>query len=192
MQKTILAVLGLLLCVACGNTVTRAERKLIGSQRDSVMRVLKVTDREDSLLLRKTSREVSPEMLSSEPLSILCSRMLTTVTAPENDGVGIAAPQVGLLYNLIAVQRFDKPQEPFEFYANPKITFRSEECSVGREGCLSVPDRYGMVSRSDSIVLEYVDPTTLQTRTESVVGFTAVIFQHETDHLAGVLYTDKY
>ena len=92
--------------------------------------------------------------------------------------------------------RFDKPEEPFEIYANIRIVRRSEKMVTGGEGCLSVPDMHGEVERSEEIEIEYVDMEQLEkgkyaTKKEVINGFTAIIFQHETDHLEGIIYTDR-
>jgi peptide deformylase len=88
------------------------------------------------------------------------------------------------------VQRFDKAGEPFEFFLNPEIIAMLGENKPGGEGCLSVPDMRGVVSRSHHIVLRYRDVDFVE-HTDTIEGFTAVIFQHEVDHLDGVLYIDK-
>jgi peptide deformylase len=71
----------------------------------------------------------------------------------------------------------------------------SESLESGPEGCLSVPGRRGEVLRAKEIVIEYADVSRLDEEEfmvrETVTGFTAVIFQHEIDHLDGVLYIDK-
>jgi peptide deformylase len=92
--------------------------------------------------------------------------------------------------------RYDKPEEPFEVYANIRITRRSESTTIGEEGCLSVPDMHGEVERSEEIEIEYVDMEQLKkglyaTKREIIHGFSAVIFQHEVDHLEGIIYTDR-
>jgi peptide deformylase len=113
------------------------------------------------------------------------------------------------------VQRFDKGvagadgemEYPFEVYPNIRITWASDSLSAGPEGCLSVPGRRGEVMRSKEIVVEYADMAAIKeissekTKTgsaenipmirDTVNGFTAVIFQHEIDHLDGVLYIDR-
>ena len=104
--------------------------------------------------------------------------------------MGIAAPQVGLLRRLVAVQRFDKEGEPFEFFVNPEIIELGEDTELGGEGCLSVPEIRGEVMRAQSLVLRYRDAK-FDEHTEHIEGFTAVIFQHEIDHLDGVLFIDK-
>ena len=174
---------------------TKEELSLIHSA-DSIMRVLVVTDSLDNQVLRAQSTDLSTTALLSDDYSRLCELMLATVTHPSQDGVGIAAPQVGLNRRVVAVMRFDKPGEPFEIYANIQIVRRSESTAIGGEGCLSVPDMHGEVERSEEIEIEYVDMEQLKdgkyvTKREIVNGFTAVIFQHETDHLEGIIYTDR-
>ncbi|MDO9680499.1 MAG: peptide deformylase, partial [Bacteroidales bacterium] len=77
-----------------------------------------------------------------------------------------------------------------EVYLNPKIVQYSQLKQERREGCLSVPDRRGdPKSRSYAILLEY-NRADMSLHREMVEGFTAIIFQHEIDHLNGVLFTD--
>ena len=165
---------------------------------DSIMRVLTVEDSVDLAVLRAESRDFSLDELASEEFKRLGLRMISTVTHPSQDGVGIAGPQGGLSRRIVAVQRFDKVGEPFEVYANVKIVWMSDSLAYGPEGCLSVPDRRGNVLRSQEIVIEYADIAALQHGLtdipmvrDTVTGFTAVIFQHEIDHLEGVLYIDR-
>ena len=153
------------------------------------MRVLSIDNEADSLFLRKSALPVSEKMLHSQDYAMLRERMLLTVQNPEAEGVGIAAPQVGLHRAIVAVQRFDKEGEPFEFFINPEIVERMGEKAAGGEGCLSVPELYGNVSRWQEIVLRYRDEQFVE-HTERIEGFTAVIFQHEIDHLAGRLFID--
>ena len=172
------------------NLLTQEERDLIGTGGD-VMRVLTVEDSLDLAVLRAPSVHLATRDVGSEAYATLARRMLATVTSPEQDGVGIAAPQVGLNRRVIAVQRFDKPGEPFEVYPNIRITAVYGQQELGAEGCLSVPGRRGTVMRWRNLDITYTSPRTLKDTTESVHGFTAVIFQHECDHLDGVLYIDK-
>ena len=174
--------------VACGETFTSAERDII-LDGEGLMRVLSIADEADSLRLREVSQPVTEAMLRTEEYALLRERMLLTVQNPEAEGVGIAAPQVGIGRTIVAVQRFDKEGEPFEFFINPEIVERLGEKADGGEGCLSVPELYGNVSRWQSIVLRYRDEQFVE-HTEQIDGFTAVIFQHEVDHLAGRLFVD--
>ena len=190
----IIAVITVLLAVGCGShgpaRLSKGEKALI-SNFDTVMKVLSIYDREDSLVLRQKSLDFSDKDLRSEAFRTLAGKMLVTVTDPSQDGVGIAAPQVGLNRRVVAVQRFDRPGEPFGIYPNARLDSLWGELVPGREGCLSVPGLRGLVPRYDHVIVSYKDPETLQTVRETVEGFTAVIFQHEIDHLEGIIYTDK-
>lgn len=188
--KALLIILTALLVAGCKGGWTSAERKLIESQPD-VMRVLTVDDEADLKVLRTQCRDFSARELADELYAVLAAKLIATVTSPEQDGVGIAGPQVGLSRNIVAVQRFDKDGNPFEVYPNIRITAFRGEPEPGPEGCLSVPGRRGKVLRWRDIDIRYTSPETGLEVSERVEGFTAVIFQHETDHLQGVLYTDK-
>ena len=181
---------------------TAAEKKIINGS-DSIMRVLTIEDESDLAVLRTSSTDLSLVGLKSDEYDKLAELMVATVTHPSQDGVGIAAPQVGINRRIVAVQRFDKEEiqpdgsvlNPFEVYPNIRIVWKSDSLAAGPEGCLSVPDRRGDVMRSQEIVIEYADVTRLGEENnmvrDTVSGFTAVIFQHEIDHLEGVLYIDR-
>lgn len=192
MKRILIFLSALALLLSCGGSggFTKEEKELILSQGD-IMRVLTVSDTADSLVLRGMSRNIPVQEIGGSVYEALASRMLATVQAPEQNGVGIAAPQVGISRRIIAVCRMDKEGEPFEIYPNIEITAFSDSLSQGLEGCLSILGKRGLVSRSKEITIRYTDPATLKSVTEDVKGFTAVIFQHECDHLDGVLYTDK-
>ena len=166
-----------------------SEKAIINGE--GVMRVLTIEDGADSLFLRTPCRELSVKEIRSAEYATLAERMLATVTSPEQDGVGIAGPQVGIGRRVVAVQRFDKEGEPFEVYPNIRVTAKRGSPEPGPEGCLSVPGRRGDVLRWQDIDIAYTSPKTCRDTSETVKGFTAVIFQHETDHLDGVLYIDK-
>lgn len=177
--------------ISCNAPFTADERKLIGTDTTTMMRVLTIDNHADSLVLRSLSAPLTERHIADRHFLTLKERMLLTVNDPDNQGVGIAAPQVGVRLQLIAVQRFDKEGEPFEFYVNPRIERYSTECQIGGEGCLSVPNMHGQVRRAAQIDLVYNDPATFELCHQTVEGFTAVIFQHEIDHLSGKLYTDR-
>lgn len=207
MKKSIIiifAALGLTSCF-CPNEFTDRELTLI-READSIMRVLTIEDSTDLEVLRASSRDLTLEMLQSDEFKRLSGLMVATVTHPSQDGVGIAGPQVGLNRRVVAVQRFDKENEPFEVYPNVRVIWASDSLACCPEGCLSVPNRRGEVLRSTEIVIEYTDITALPsggrrrhkvqasglpTIRDTVRGFTAVIFQHECDHLDGILYIDR-
>lgn len=172
------------------SSFSKKQTSLITSGKsEEPMRVFLITESEDSLLLRQKSLDVYPNP-SDSILSHFVSRLYATVTDSASMGVGIAAPQVGILKNIIWVQRFDKEGFPFEEYLNPKILQYSEMKQTRREGCLSIPGRTDTLEcRSYAILLEY-DRLQGERKIEMVEGFTAVIFQHEIDHLNGILYLD--
>lgn len=201
MRRFILIGMAMMAALACGRSKTggfsSVELELLNGT-DSIMRVLTIQDSIDLAVLRAVSCDFSAKELMSEQFTKLGRRMVATVTHPSQDGVGIAGPQVGLNRRVVAVQRFDKTGEPFEVYANVKIVWMSDSLAYGPEGCLSVPDRRGNVLRSQQIVIEYADLASLihscddiPMARDTVSGFTAVIFQHEIDHLEGVLYIDR-
>lgn len=180
----------LLGCSPNGVSLTRAEKVLINGS-DSLMRVLTVADSADLAVLRAESVDFSAADLASPEFEALVAKMKFTVQDPSQDGVGIAAPQVGLNRRLIVVCRLDLPGEPFEAYANVQIDSLWGDDIVGREGCLSIPGLRGNVSRKEFASVSYTDPASLERRREIVSGYVARIFQHEVDHLAGILYTDR-
>ena len=170
---------------------TSHEKELIRGA-DSIVRVLTVRDSLDYAVLRSPSTDLSPKTIKSKDFADLCRTMLKTVTHPSQDGVGLAAPQIGINRRVVAAQRFDQPGEPFEAYPNIRLVWASDSLAYGPEGCLSVPDRREDVLRSQEIVIEYALMQRPQWSVRDTVrGFTAVIFQHEIDHLDGVLYIDR-
>jgi len=185
--------------ISCSRTDWNDEELSLIPENPQVMRVLTLDGRRDSLQLRQASKNITPQDIRSSTYRTLTESMLLTVTDPSQDGVGIAGPQVGILRRIVAVQRLDKEGEPFEVYPNIRITSMRGEMVNGREGCLSVPEgyvngsngSYGTVPRSRDIDISYTSPKTLKDTSESISGFTAVIFQHEIDHLDGVLFIDK-
>ncbi len=153
------------------------------------MRVLKINNKEDSIVLRSKSSDIILGK-DTRDLKLFVDRLFSTVRDSMSMGVGIAAPQVGVLKNIIWVQRFDKDDFPFEVYLNPKIikyTDKKQDCV---EGCLSIPNRSDKTTdRAYAILIEY-DTLDGDHKYEMIEAFTAVIFQHEIDHLNGILYLD--
>lgn len=186
-----------MLIVGCSSTknavrksFSEKEAKLImNADSSNPMRVYKINSKKDSLLLRTKSSYIKPN--PKDPiLRNFVKRLYATVRDSMSMGVGIAAPQVGILKNIIWVQRLDKVNFPFEVYLNPKIVSYSEEKQTLNEGCLSIPDRTETLnSRSYAITIEY-DTMNAEHKSEIVNSFTSVVFQHEIDHLNGILYLD--
>ncbi|MBI4142477.1 peptide deformylase [Candidatus Uhrbacteria bacterium] len=102
------------------------------------------------------------------------------------DGVGIAAPQVGVPHRIIVVMEGRTPR----VYVNPVITSRSLRSAVDVEGCLSVPGVVGAVRRATSVSVRALDGegNPVEKKCKDLV---ARIFQHEVDHLDGVLFIDR-
>lgn len=170
------------------NQFTTEELELINAfDADVPFRVLQTTNSEDLKILKTQSTEINSVNLD---LAHLIQRMHATVTSENSKGVGIAAPQVGINRQVILVQRVDKEDRPFEFYINPKIIWQSEILREGDEGCLSIPDVYKSVKRSLVITIEFQNLEN-EIFSETLEGFVAVIFQHEIDHLDGILFTDR-
>ena len=179
-------------CLSVGcisrNPFTSRECKIINSQ-DSLLYVTVLPI--DSAVLRTVSVDLGPRELKSQELKSLVSKMLTTVTDPSQDGVGIAAPQVGINRRIAWVQRLDKEGEPWVCYLNLKIESYGGELVEGQEGCLSVPPMRGAVRRWSEVTVSYTDWLSGERRTETITGYTARIFQHEADHLDATLYVDR-
>lgn len=135
---------------------------------------------ENDEILRKKSRKVEE---INDRIKILIKDMLETMYAA--DGVGLAAPQVGILKRLAVV---DVGEGPFVFI-NPEIYDASGSC-VDIEGCLSIPGRQGAVERPEKIKVRALNENGEEFELEAE-GFFARAICHETDHLDGILYIDK-
>jgi peptide deformylase len=105
-------------------------------------------------------------------------------------GIGLAAPQIGILQRVIVVDVADKGEQPQPFaMANPEILWQSDETSVHNEGCLSLPDQYADVTRPKQVRLRYIDRDG-EVRELDADNLLATCVQHEIDHLNGVLFID--
>ncbi len=140
-----------------------------------------VTVEEDGPVLRKKCRpvdEVTPR------IQMILDDMVETMR--EAKGVGLAAPQVGIMRRMFVAE----PEEGEVYYfVNPEITVREGE-ETGEEGCLSVPDMAGEVIRPARIVIRGLDRDGKE-QEYSFEGFHARVMCHEYDHLDGILYTDR-
>ncbi|MCL1032091.1 peptide deformylase [Elizabethkingia anophelis] len=152
----------------------------------SALPVYNVSEPEQSKTLLGMSADIDPKDPNT---AILVERMKLSLLST-GSGVGIAAPQVGINRRIIWVQRFDKDGKPLEYFLNPVILWKSQLQNLGPEGDLSITDFRDQFYRSKVIQLEYSDLKGKK-HTEIVEGFTAVIFQHEIDHLSGILISDK-
>lgn len=105
-------------------------------------------------------------------------------------GIGLAAPQVGVAKQIIVVDVAgpDEPPQPYRL-ANPEILWHSEDSVVAEEGCLSLPDQFGEVTRAQRIRVRYLDHEN-EIRELEADGILARCLQHEIDHLGGTLFVD--
>ena len=132
-------------------------------------------------ILRKKSKEVSE---ITPKVKELISDMYDTMY--RENGVGIAAVQVGILKRIVVI---DDREENRLTLINPVIkNSRGEQ--VGMEGCLSIPKKQGKVKRYSELELEYMDED--GNKNEIIASeFLATVIQHELDHLDGILYSDR-
>ena len=154
----------------------------------TLLEILTVGDPQQLAALRSKSRrvqKVTPKLVA------LAHRMLETMRA--NNGVGLAAPQVGVLQRFFVTELPEDEEEglPAETYIlfNPAIVKGKGE-QVGYEGCLSIPGYIGEVARQEQITVKGLNEGGRPVRYK-LDGYLARVFQHEIDHLDGVLYTDK-
>ncbi len=151
----------------------------------------------DDPFLRHKAKPVSPSDIGSPKLSKILSDMRMAMSS-QKDGIAIAAPQIGASLQIFVIsgrllKKADKKYAGDEtdlVFINPKITKLSKEKKPMEEGCLSVRWLYGKVPRSTRASI-----TALNEKGEKVSrgasGLLAQIFQHECDHLNGILFTDK-
>lgn len=151
----------------------------------------------DSPSLREPTKPVPLADITSPKIQKILKAM-SSALAKEPDGVALAAPQIGLPLKIFVVsgrmlaKDLDQPKPwPADLvFINPEIAKRSKRQVKMEEGCLSVRWWYGEVKRSDKVTITAYDQTGRKfTRHGS--GLWAQIFQHEIDHLNGVLFTDK-
>ena len=146
-------------------------------------------------VLRERAREVSPEELATPEIQELIDDLIETRRAAA--GAGLAANQVGVPVR-IAVAENDganprypyKPPIPLTVVVNPRIEPVGEARFLNNEGCLSVPGLRGDLYRSTEIRLRYLDRDGAE-HEEAKRGLEAGTFQHEVDHLDGVLFLDR-
>ena len=143
-----------------------------------------------SPVLRKHSAEVNEEDNIQEISDLLFA------TLKKAGGIGLAAPQINLLKRAFIIDTSplyeeDPTFEKFEgIFINPVIIGRDSEDIIYREGCLSIPDIFEEVIRPEKILVRYQD-IRFRTHEEEFDGIKSRIFQHEFDHLDGVLFIDK-
>ena len=145
-------------------------------------------------ILRLTSTPVAIEDIQTQEMKSLLTDMYDTMK--ENGGIGIAAPQIGVSSQVSLIEipenstRYEGTSATQLFtIINPKIEITNNEPQGFWEGCLSVPGLKGYVERPQGVKVNYLDENA-QEKSIEFTGFLATVFQHEIDHLNGILFTD--
>jgi peptide deformylase len=145
-------------------------------------------------LLRERAREVTADELSSPELQAVIDDLIDTMR--HANGAGIAAPQIGVPLRITTIEVNENPRYPYKpkipltIVVNPVIEFLDDEVVDINEGCLSVPNMRGTVSRHVNIRVRWLDRDGNE-HDEIKRGLTAGTFQHECDHLDGKLFLDR-
>ncbi len=130
-------------------------------------------------ILRKKCQEVKE---IAPDIKQLINNMIETME--ENKGVGLAAPQVGVLKRIIVAQTDYGPKA----FIDPEIIKKTKEKEIMEEGCLSFPDLWLKIERAKGVEITALDGNGNKIK---AVGFLARILQHEIDHLDGILFIDR-
>jgi peptide deformylase len=140
----------------------------------------------DEVLRRKAHKVTNFD----KDLSTLIDDMFETMR--QAPGVGLAAPQIDISQRVIVVEYAEEEEEKPKSYAviNPEIVKTSTETEIGIEGCLSIPNLVGEVERFSTVVVKGFNKQGKPVKIKSS-GWLARIFQHEIDHLEGILFTDR-
>ena len=136
--------------------------------------------------LKKKSVEV--ERITDAVIELTEDMMATMYDAP---GIGLAAPQIGVLERIFVMDCAKKENEEPDpiVMINPSITACSEEKSIYEEGCLSIPEHFAEITRPELVQVEWVDLKGKQ-HSEEFSGLKSTCIQHEIDHLEGKLMVD--
>lgn len=147
-------------------------------------KILPIVDRKNPIL-RVKAKSVPPETIRSPEIQTLIDDMRLTLDKTP-DGVGLAAPQVGLSWRIFIV----KTEEYSGIFINPEIINITKNKLVSEEGCLSIRGVYGLINRAKSIKVRALNEKgkTFKFRGK---GFLARVIQHELDHLESTLFIDK-
>lgn len=146
-------------------------------------------------LLREVARELTRSEIRSKATRELVRDMIDTMH--HEQGIGIAAPQIGVSVQAAIIEIDEESvrypgMEAFQMgvFFNPKVSVLDSVEQGFWEGCLSVPGLRGYVERPRAVQIDYLD---IDARKHSITvdGFLATVFQHELDHLQGVLYVDR-
>lgn len=133
--------------------------------------------------------QASPVTKFDKKLKKLITEMSETMLAA--DGVGLAAPQVGVAQRVVVMLFQLGPRDSRILpLVNPEIVTASEECATAEEGCLSLPKQFDRVTRPDRVTVRFADSDG-RPQILTLEGWNARVVQHEIDHLNGVLFVDR-
>jgi peptide deformylase len=152
---------------------------------------MKIVQEGEHTALRDIAKKVPKELFGTPELTAMIEGMFA-VLGKEHDGVALAAPQVGISYQIFVVSPkiLPKKNDKHLVYINPKLSKLSQEKKYMEEGCLSVRWLYGQVLRHTKATIVALDENGIKFE-RGASGLLAHIFQHETDHLSGTLFIDK-
>lgn len=139
--------------------------------------------REPNKILRTRSEAVID--FESQKIKQTTKDLIDTLLVTK-EGLGLAAPQIGVNLRIFVLNI----KGEIKVFINPEVTHFSNKKSLFNEGCLSVPGEFDEMERSSKVVMKYYDETGKKHKT-TVKGLIAQAFQHEIDHLNGILYVDK-
>ncbi|HEY9586079.1 MAG TPA: peptide deformylase [Candidatus Paceibacterota bacterium] len=159
---------------------------------------VKIFQEKELSVLRGTAKPVALKEIGKRKIKKIIADMKRALASQE-DGVAIAAPQIGVPMRIFVVsgkvkaiilkEDETKTKYPDEVFINPKIVRSSKEKQIMEEGCLSVRWLYGKVKRANKVKMEAFDERGRKVR-RGASGLLAQVFQHEIDHLDGKLFTD--
>ena len=150
------------------------------------MSIFTIETGEDNPVLRAKAKPVASV---DKSIKKLASNMIDAMK--ESDGMGLAAPQVGISKRIVIVLlNYNTDHEMIVPLINPEITYFSDDTDKAEEGCLSLPGIYKQVERSKQIRLTYTD-TKGKEKMLVLEDMNARVVQHEIDHLDGILFIDR-
>lgn len=147
------------------------------------MAILPIIEAPDPRLKVKSS---PVERVDDELRALMDDMLETMYDAP---GIGLAAIQVGVPKRVLVIDLQENEERNPRYFVNPVIEWTSDDSKIYNEGCLSVPDQYAEVDRPSRCRVRYLDYQG-EERVEDMDGLMATCFQHEMDHLEGILFID--
>jgi len=152
-------------------------------------KIFTIADKNEEKFLRKKTRDFDFKKFSKKEIRDLCQEMRSKMLKAK--GIGLSANQIGYDFKMFVAGLSDKNGITKFFYVfNPKIEKVSKEKETLEEGCLSVPEIFGEVESFEKVVVSGQDKNGKHIKIEAK-GLLARVFQHEANHLNGILFIDK-